>query len=93
MIINKKLFIITLVVGLFLCAGIEIPVLVFEVVKIDGVALSQFLIINAAFSVILYTFIYKSLKKTRLIKRIYFALLVLAVAVFLLGLVMFFTNL
>ena len=88
MIQNKKLFIITLLSGLLLCAAIDVPLLVMQKIPLYSLTQGLFFIGNAVFGAIMYSLIYRSLKKTPLIKKIYLFTLFIAGCVFAMGLIM-----
>lgn len=87
MIQNKKLFIITLLVGLLLCASIDLPLLLMQKIPFYSITQGLFFIGNAVFGAIMYSLIYRSLKTTPLIKKIYLFFLFIAVLVFIMGLI------
>ena len=84
---NKRLFIITLLVGVLLCAAIDVPLIVMQKIPFYSLAQGLFFIGNAVFGVIIYSLIYYSLKKTLLIKKIYLFALFIAVSVFIIGII------
>ena len=75
MIQNKKLFILTLLIGVLLCAAIDVPLIVMQKIPFYSLTQGLFFIGNAIFGAILYSLIYRSLKKTPLIKKIYLFIL------------------
>ncbi|MBR2647031.1 MAG: hypothetical protein IKD47_05695 [Clostridia bacterium] len=87
MIQNKKLFFITLLVGLLLCASIDVPLLLMQRIPLYSLTQGLFFIGNAIFGIIIYSLIYRSLKKTPLIKKIYLFSLFIAILVFIMGLI------
>ena len=87
MIQNKKLFILTLLIGVLLCAAIDIPLIVMQKIPFYSLTQGLFFIGNAIFGAILYSLIYRSLKKTPLIKKIYLFALFIAVSVFIIGII------
>ena len=88
MIQNKKLFFITLLVGLLLCASIDVPLLLMQRIPLYSLTQGLFFIGNAVFGAIMYSLIYRSLKKTPLIKKIYIFSLFIAILAFIIGLIM-----
>ena len=87
MIQNKKLFILTLLVGVLLCAAIDVPLIVMQKIPFYSLTQGLFFIGNAVFGAIIYSLIYRSLKKTLLIKKIYLFSLFIAILVFIMGLI------
>ena len=87
MIQNKKLFILTLLIGVLLCAAIDVPLIVMQKIPFYSLTQGLFFIGNAIFGAILYSLIYRSLKKTPLIKKIYLFALFIAVSVFIIGII------
>lgn len=87
MIQNKKLFIIALLSGLLLCAAIDVPLIVMQKIPFYSLTQGLFYIGNAIFGAIIYSLIYRSLKKTPLIKKIYLFALFIAVSVFIIGII------
>ena len=88
MIQNKKLFIITLLSGLLLCVAIDVPLIIMQKIPFYSLTHGLFFIGNAVFGAIMYSLIYRSLKKTPLIKKIYMFSLFIAILVFIMGLIM-----
>ena len=88
MIQNKKLFIITLLSGLLLCVAIDVPLIIMQKIPFYSLTQGLFFIGNAVFGAIMYSLIYRSLKKTPLIKKIYRFSLFIAILVFIMGLIM-----
>ena len=93
MIQNKKLFIITMVVVFLLCLGIDVPVLLLGLATVGSLGNSLFFIGNAVFGAVVYSLLYRSLKKTAIVKNIYKIALVLVSMVFIIGIIMLFFNL
>lgn len=93
MIQNKKLFIITIIVAFLLCLGIDVPVLLLGLVTVGSIENSLFFIGNAVFGAVVYSLIYRSLKKTEIVKKIYRIALFIACMVFIIGIIMLFINL
>lgn len=87
MIQNKKLFFITLLVGLLLCASIDLPLLLMKKIPLYSLTQGLFFIGNAVFGAIFYSLIYQSLKKVPIIKKIYLFSLFIAILVFIMGLI------
>ncbi|MBO5239824.1 MAG: hypothetical protein J6B56_00180 [Clostridia bacterium] len=87
MIQNKKLFFITLLVGVLLCASIDVPILLMQKIPFYSLTQGLFFIGNAVFGAIMYSLIYRSIKKTPLIKKIYLFSLFIAILVFIMGLI------
>lgn len=87
MIENKKLFIITLVVGILLCGAIDLPVLILRKISSYSVLNGIFFISNAILGMIIYSLIYASLKKTVIAKKIYRFALFIGIIVFLIGII------
>ena len=88
MIQNKKLFIITLLSGLLLCGAIDAPLIIMQKIPLYSLTQGLFFIANAVLGAIMYSLIYRSLKKTPLIKKIYIFSLFIAIFVFIIGLIM-----
>lgn len=88
MIENKKLFMIALSFVLVI-AAFELPciLLVPNIQK-----MGWFYIASSILALTFYTLLYRSLKKTALIKKIYLFIVVLAVAVFLIGIAIYAFN-
>ena len=93
MIKNKKLLIITLLVGVLLCAAIDVPLLSLGFVKVGTLECALFFMVNAIFGLVIYTLIYHSLNKTEMIKKIYRFVLCVGILVFLMGVILLFVNL
>ncbi len=93
MIKNKKLLIITILVGVLLCAAIDVPILLLGLIKVGTLASSVFFMGNAVFGLAIYTLIYHSLNKTEMLKKIYRFVVLIGVLVFLMGAILLFVNL
>lgn len=93
MIQNKKLFIITMMMAFLLCLGIDVPVLLLDLVTVGSLGNSLFFIGNAVFGAVVYSLLYRSLKKTAIVKNIYKVALMLASMVFIIGIIMLFLTL
>ena len=93
MIQNKKLFIATITIMFLLCLGIDVPVLLLGLVPVGSLGYALFFIGNAVLSTVAYSLLYRSLKKTEIVKNIYKFILVLASIVFIIGIIMLFLNL
>ena len=86
MIQNKKLFIIA-VVGILLCGAIDVPLLILQKIPPFSALNGIFFIGNAIFGIIMYTLLYISLKKTEIVKKIYRFALLIAIMVFVMGII------
>ena len=87
MIKNKKLFILTLIVGIIICASLDIPYLLLATKSYTTISL--FFIINAIVGATIYTLLFLSLKKVAIVKWIYVGCMALCVIVLILGLGLF----
>ena len=85
MIQNKKLFFITLFVGIVLCGAIDVPMLILQKVPPLSVLNGIFFIGNAIFGLVMYSLLYISLKKTEIVKKIYLFAMLIGVIVFVMG--------
>lgn len=85
MIQNKKLFVITLVVGLVLCIGVDVPFILFNRISSLSLLHGIFFIGNAILGAIIYSLIYFSLNKTTIVKKVYRYSLFLSVLIFVSG--------
>ena len=85
MIQNKKLFFITLVVGIILCGAIDVPLLILQKIPPFSLLNGIFFIGNAIFGIIMYTLIYISLKKTEIVQKVYRFALLIGIMVFVMG--------
>lgn len=85
MIQNKKLFFITLVVGIILCGAIDVPLLIMQKIPPFSVANGIFFIGNAIFGLIMYSLLYVSLKKTEIVQKVYRFALLIGIMVFVMG--------
>lgn len=86
MIQNKKMLLLTLLIGALVCAAVDVPYMLIG--RKDGIALGFFVVFNALMGLTLYTFIFKSLKKTEIVKKIYTAIMVVGSIILLVGIVM-----
>ena len=93
MIKNKKLLIITLLIGVALCAAVDVPLLLLGLIKIGTIESSLFFMGNAIFGLVIYTLIYNSLNKTELIKKIYRFIVFIGILDFVMGAILLFVNL
>lgn len=85
MIQNKKLFFITLVVGIILCGAIDVPLLILQKIPPFSLLNGIFFIGNAIFGIIMYTLIYISLKKTEIVQKVYRFALLIGIILFVMG--------
>ena len=86
MIQNKKMLLLTLLIGAVVCAAVDVPYMLIG--RKDGIALGFFVVFNAMMALILYTLIFKSLKKIEIVKKIYTAIMVVGSIILLVGIVM-----
>ena len=87
MIQNKKLFFITLSVGLLLTVSIDLPLILMQKIPFYSLVQGLFFVGNAILGAIMYSLIYLSLKKSPLIKKIYLFILFIAILLFIMGLI------
>ena len=93
MIKNKKLFFITVIVTVFLCLVIDVPILLSGIVTPLSLENALLFIGNAILAVVAYTLIYHSLEKTEIIKKIYKFILFIGSMIFAIGVIMLMMNL
>ena len=90
MIQNKKLFFIGIASISLWCFGVVVPIVLSRALIIGTLRCSVFYMINSLVGFVLYTLIYKSLKKTDIVKKIYRFMLFIAIMVFIIGIVTLF---
>ena len=93
MIKNKKLFFITVIVTVFLCLVIDVPILLSGIVTPLSLENALLFIGNAILAVAAYTLIDHSLEKTEIIKKIYKFILFIGSMIFAIGVIMLIMNL
>ncbi len=82
---NKKLFIVTFLVTFVICLFVNVPVILLHLVEIGSVEHALFFIGNGILGIISYSLMYKSLKKSEIIKKLYRLFLIIGVLVFVIG--------